>query len=215
MTTSQKITLFVGIAAAVALFLMGRCNGIQSVTKRTGIDTTISHDSAVIAWIPIPIIVKHDTTIYRDKIRYLEKWDTLWGLGPEVVKNEIPQSIQDDLKDYYATRFYSDTQILKRGKAIINDTVYRNRIAGRQLQLFGTDTTINKVTVLRPPKRAIGYFTLSAMGNPSQPLMGAGTGFGLKLPNDMIYQGEVKLVMGHRPVFEGRVMFPIKLIKRN
>lgn len=201
-----KWGVIIGLIAA--MFFLGRCNGIRSVIKRTGSDTTIYRDSIHIAYIPVP--VRYDSLLYKDKLVPVQVYDTLWP-APEVIIEPVDSAAI--LKDYYAARIYSDTQKLKRGQVIIDDTVSRNRIIGRGLKVTGADTVIKNTVVFYPPKRAVGYFTLSGMGNAKNPGAGIGAGFGLKLPNDRLYQVEYKLVNGSRPVVEARVFFPIRLLK--
>lgn len=198
-------------AVIIAMFFLGRCNGIQSVIKRTGSDTTVRKDSIQLAYVPVPVLVKYDSLLYKDKLVKVQVYDTLWGT-PEVVIEPVDSA--EILKDYYAARIYSDTQRLKRGQVIINDTVSRNRITGRGLNVTGADTVIKNTVVFYPPKKAVGYFTLSGMGNAKTPGAGIGAGFGLKLPNDRIYQVEYKLMTGNRPALEARIFFPIRLLKR-
>lgn len=196
-------------AVIIAMFFLGRCNGIRSVIKNTGRDTVIHKDSIRIAYIPVPVSVRYDSLIYTPgKAGTL---DTIWA-PPEVIIDPVDTAAI--LKDYYAARIYSDTQRLTRGQVVIDDTVSRNRITGRGLKVTGTDTTITVTTVLKPPRRMVGYFTLSAMGNPKQPLGGAGAGFALKLPSERVYQVEYKIIQGNRPAFEARVFFPIRFTKR-
>lgn len=206
---AKKINWYkIGIFAAIiaAMFLLGRSCGIKSVLKNEGVDTTVRKDSVVIAYIPIPIAIRYDSISYKHTTEYV----TLYG-APEIIIE--PVDTANILKDYYASRFYSDTQRLKRGLAIITDTVNRNRITGRRLTITGTDTTITRTIVLKPPRRIVGYLTGSIMGNFKNPISGAGIGFGVKMPNDMTYQMEYKVVNGYRPMIEGRVMFPIRLFR--
>lgn len=203
-----KVVLFAAIAAA--LFFLGRSCGIKSVIKNTGRDTTIYvYTDTGKGKKPIEVDIRYDSIIYKD--RWKTEYDTLWG-PPEIRID--PADTAAILRDYYASRFYTDTQKLKRGQVVINDTVNRNEITGRQVIVSGTDTTITVTTVLRPPKRMVGYFTLSGMGHTRQPFGGVGAGFGLKLPNDRVYQVEYKMITDGRDMIEGRVFFPIRLLKK-
>jgi hypothetical protein len=202
---SNRVKFFLAGAIIAAIFLFGRSCGIQSVIKNTTTDTVITFTQGDTVYVPEFIGVAN--TIHQTK--YITKYDTLWAAGEIVTVTELVDTARI-LQDYYASRFYSDTQNLARGKVIISDTVNQNRIVGRRLQSFGTDTTITKTIVLRPPRKMVGYFTMSAMGNFKKPIAGAGVGFGLKLPNDQTYQVEWKAVYGQRPMGEARVMFPIR-----
>lgn len=202
-----------GIAALILVaFFLGRCNGVRSVLKNTGRDTVINYDTTKRSYIPVPFWVRYDSIVYvNGKPIRVTEYDTLWG-QPETVLQ--PADTAAILKDYNATRVYSDTQRLKRGSLIIDDTLRRNQIAGRGVTITGTDTTIKETITLRPPKKFVGYFTLSGMGNTRQPFGGAGAGFGLKTPGDRIYQVEYKAITGGRDMIEARVFFPIRLFKK-
>ena len=202
----QRIMIFAAIIAVVLLFLWGRSCGIQSVIKNTKIDTLIRRDTVERSY-----IVRHDSIAYQKVYVSQVKYDTLWG-EPEIIIE--PTDTAAILKDYYATRFYKDTQILKRGTVIIRDTITENRILGRGLTVTGVDTTITKTIVLKPPRNIVGYWTLSGLGNFKNPFGGAGVGFGLKLPSDKVYQIELKyldVVDKNRIYGEVTVMFPIRL----
>lgn len=202
---SNRVKFFLAGAIIAAIFLFGRSCGIQSVIKTAGTDTVVTVTKGDTVYVPELIGVTN--TIHQTK--YIAKYDTLWAAGEIVTVKEVVDTGKI-LQDYYVSRFYSDTQKLARGKVIIQDTVNQNRIISRRLQSFGTDTTITKTIVLRPPRKIVAYLTGSVMGNFKNPISGTGMGFGLKLPNDMTYQGEVKLVNGFRPMGEIRVMFPIR-----
>lgn len=198
------------VAIAVALFMLGRCNGIRSVTKNTGVDTAINKDSIVVRYKPIPYKVREIDT------QYIAGKPVPYAVHDTTLVYEVridPADTAAILKRFFETAYYDHTLPLQRGTVRIIDTVSQNRIWGRQVMAFGTDTTITKTIVLKPPRNIVGYFSLSAMGNYKNPLYGAGIGFGIKLPNDMTYQAEVKAVRGQRLMYEGRAMFPIRFIK--
>jgi len=202
---SNRVKLFVIVAALIAYGLLMRSCGINSVIKNTRTDTVVTVTQGDTVYIPEIVGVTNTIT----KTKFITQYDTLWAAGEIVTVTEVVDTAKL-LADYYASRFYSDTQKLARGKVIISDTVNQNRIVGRRLQSFGTDTTITKTIVLRPPRKIVGFFTASAMGNFKNPIAGAGVGFGLKLPNDMTYQAEWKAMYGQRPMGEVRVMLPIR-----
>jgi hypothetical protein len=203
MKRNDKILLTLAIIAAICLFLLGRCNGIKSVTKQTITDTVVTVLKGDTVYVPEFVGVTNTIK----EIKYITNYDTLWPAPEVFVKIDTVKV----LGDYFLTRTYSDTQTIPRGKIIITDEITKNRIASRRLQSFITDSFITKTVVLKPPRKMVGYFTMSAMGNLKNPGYGVGIGFGLKMPKDMIYQVEYKAVQGERPMVEGRVMLPIRL----
>ncbi len=212
MTASQKISAVACIAAVIALFLLGRSCGIHSVIKNTGTDTTLHSDSVRVISVPIPYLIRYDTTIYKDRLKEITVWDTLWGAQP--LLSQIPDSIREDLRQYYATRYYSDTMALKRGKAIINDTVHRNRITGRGFQLNGTDTTIRETITLQAPKSLVLSFMLSGLGDFKMPLRGLEAGLHLKMPNEKSYQVGLTKIWGMPVMGKIGLGIPIRLKKK-
>lgn len=196
-----------GVFAAIgaALFLWGRSCGIGSVLKQTHIDTVVKFVKGDIVYTPEFVGVSN--TIYEPKIVTVH--DTL-----ETFETRVDTVLAVQLyPDYMDVKFYSDTQRLARGTVIIQDTVTQNRIQRRRLQTFGTDTTITKTVVLKPPRNMVGYFTTSLLGNNFNPLDGIGGGFALKTKNDMIYGAEAKFIRGKRVLYEARLSLPIRLSK--
>lgn len=209
--TKNKIVWVVIAAGLIGLFLLGRSCGIKSVTKNTGRDTvTVTHADTV-PGTPKLVGIRYDSLIYRYRDTGSRWYDTLWGVA-EVIINPVDTAAL--LADYYASRFYKDSQTIKGATVVINDTVSRNRITGRQIILNRTDTTITNTITLRPPKRIVGYFTTSVAGSFSQPFGSAGVGLGLKMPSDHVIQAEWKYMQTGKPMGEVRVMWPIRLIKR-
>jgi len=195
---NNRLKFFLAGAAIAAIFLFGRSCGIKSVIKNTTTDTVVTFTKGDTVYIPEFVGVTN--TIHETK------YDTLYGAGEIITKTDTIEIVND----YLSSRFYSDTQKLKRGSIIIHDTVTQNRIISRRLQSFGTDTTITKTIVLRPPRNLVGYFTMSAMGNFRTPFGGIGIGVAVKTPNDKVYQVEWKYMNNRRPMGEVRVMLPIK-----
>lgn len=212
MTRKDKILIAVGVAVAALIYVSGCKHGQNSILKQTGSDTTITRDSVVVRYKPVPYkVVKHDTIRMKGKndIGFFQEE----GNYVESFEMESDPDISFLNDDFNETAYYSDTIRLKRGSAIITDTVTGNRIAGRKLELFNVDTTIKTTTVLRPPRNTVGYFTLSGSGNMNKDI-GVGFGLGLKNRNDRVYQIEVKKIAGLPLIYEGRVMFPIRLFKK-
>lgn len=195
-------------AIIVGIFLLGRGCGIKSVLKDAGSDTTIRKDSIVYQDRPVPYKVTDTFTVRGKDGKLVTIYDTLYGT-PEVIIE--PADTVAILRRFNETAYYQDIRDTGRAKITILDTVRQNRIAGRSVKVVFTDTLITNTITLRPPKRIIGYFTLSGQGNAHNPLNGFGTGLGIKTPNDMIYQAEWKLTQGNRPMGEVKVMLPIRI----
>lgn len=192
-----KLGVIAGVA--VALFLFGRSCGIRGVLKSTGADTVIYRDTTILRYQPYPVYTHYDTTIYRPVV--IRSTDTLHWIDP-VDTAAI-------LGDYYATRYYSDTQALKRGVVVIQDSVTQNRIIARRLAVTGVDSTITKTVVLTPPRRLVGYLDLAGMGGRHD--FGASAGFSLKLPSDRVYGAGVSYLWNGKIMYYGRVSVPIRL----
>lgn len=191
-------------AVIIAIFLFGRSCGIQSVIKNEYSDTatTVTKDSFI--YIPSPVIELPGDTVYLPGKK--PKGDTLWM---PLDDKPYPVYVQIDdtalirkLNDYESKKGY-DTTV--KGVRII-DTVQHNKIKSRKLIVEDTSTVITNKTVVQPPKRLIGYFSLSGSR------YGVGGGIGLKTPNDYLYSIEMKTDHGWHP--ELRIFIPIKLKKQ-
>lgn len=191
-----------GVIAAimVALFLLGRSCGIRSVIKTTGSDTIVRHDTVVREY-----RVSADTIIYSTVYRPVIIRDTSFQYDVLIE----PVDTAGILADYYAARFYSDTQALTRGVIVISDSVTQNRIIARRLTASGTDTTITRTITLTPPRRLVGYLDLTGMGGRHD--FGAGIGFSLKLPSDRSYGVGVSYLWNGKMMYYGRASIPIRL----
>lgn len=197
-----------GVLAAIIIivFFVGRGCGIKSVISRTGSDTTVRKDSIVIRYKPMPYkVIDIDTAWIKKPVPY------------KVVDTFTVYDVRIDPADTAAIlamcseRVYYDTTVhLKRGIIRIRDTVQHNRLQGRELFLNVTDSIITNTITKTIPRRYVGYFTVSG----SFPVYGAGFGLALKNPKDFVYQTEIKFMQGHKPTFEGRLLFPIRLTKK-
>lgn len=206
MATKQPPNYYkIGVIAAIviALFLLGRSCGIKSVTRNTGSDTVvvISRDTVAMQ----PVVVRVSDSFYvagkpYPVIRYVE--------GAPVVIIE-PVDTVAILADYYRTALYDTTVALTRGTARLQDTVTQNRIAGRSIQITGTDTTITRTVTLTPPRRLVGYLDLTGMGGRHD--FGLGAGFSLKLPSDRAYGVGVSYLWNGKMMYYGRASIPIRL----
>lgn len=187
----------------IAVFYSGCKCGINSVVKVNHIDTTITKDSFIYRYKPVPYRV--DSFIYREGKPYAVH-DTTPG---EVIIN--PVETNAIVARFNQVAYYNDSTERWR----IKDTLYQNRIVGREVKVICFDTSITKVTTIYPPKKAILYLGFSAIGNPNHLLYGAGADLSLKMPNDIIFGAGTKLIEGKKLFYEGKVMFPLKPRKRN
>jgi hypothetical protein len=208
LTRNDKIVLILAVTGGAALFWGGwECHN-RKVIKSTGTVVTVTKDSIVYQDRPVPYRV--DSVVYvkgKDGKPY-PMWDTLWGV-PEVIIEPVDTAAI--LKRFNSIAYYKDVRDTGRASITILDTVTQNRIQGRSVKVVFSDTAKVTTIVKTLPRKIVAYLTGSVMGNFKNPLFGTGMGFGLKLPNDMTYQGEVKLVNGSRPMGEIRVMFPIRI----
>lgn len=137
------------------------------VIERKG-DTTdiIKVDSGIKINLPEPQI------IYKDRIVYLD----------------TPVDTTEILKDYFATRVYTDVIYLSDslGKVIIIDTVSENKIINRIWQSEITKRYITNTTIVKDPPRTEVYYGFKAGFDKSQLLSSVSTGLLLKNKKDNI-----------------------------
>lgn len=199
--------LFCFIAGiAVALFFKG-CNGCSGGNAKVD---TIYHkiDTQWISGKKDTVYQLTPYAVYYTKEKVLH--DTLETF------ETIPVLIDTAriLEQYFATRFYSDTQSIKYGTVIINDTITQNRITGRSLHENTNLPIIKETTVLSQPKRTVGYIGLSAMGNQGSFLYAIGATFGLKFKNDKYAGIMAMLTKDGQPAYGIELKLPIRFRKQ-
>lgn len=206
---SQYLKYGVYGAIIIGIFLYGRSCGVRSVLKTVGSDTTIRKDSIVIRYKPVPYKVTHDSIIYiKGKPVYISVHDTI----PEIIIE--PADTAAILARYYQKVFYDTTWNFKRGTVRLIDTVTRNRITGREVQVRVTDTTIKETTVLHPPKKMILYFGIDYLGYQKTPFFAAGVDLALKLPNDKLFEAGVLIDKDGKLIYQAGVKWPIRLRRK-
>lgn len=190
----EKILWILAGGFFAALFLWGRSCGINSVTKVSNTDTVVRLKTDT-------FLFSNPTYVYierQNKMKFTT--DTLWMPSDKeivILPETTPPFVIDNLNDYEKTRFY-DTS----GEYFsIKDTVYHNRIIGRELVIKRYDTTITNTETIYPPKKNIGYFSI--YGNRYE----VGGGFAWKTKKDWIYNVEYS----SRKNISGRLLIPIKL----
>jgi hypothetical protein len=152
-TTNRLILVFMIIVGLI--ILLGQCNNPKVVTNEIRVvDTMWKHSVDTVRG--IPTLVKTIETRVDSFIQY------------EVVENPITHEKYNQLVDaanelyreHTNTKIYSDTQNLKYGQLVINDTVTRNELRGRGII---TDFKIPVVTnVITAKPRGIVYFGAGA-----------------------------------------------------
>ena len=169
------------LVIAIAILFIRSCNlgcGLRRPSRSDTIsikrDTVWIHEGRDTIYQPIPLMVTN--TIYKP----LYKTDTI------EITNVDPTDTAAILARFYQMVYYSDTQVNKYGKIIIQDSITQNRIKNRR---FITDMNIPEATntITIRDKRVVGYFGASMIGSPITPLYAAGVDFSLKLRNDRIY----------------------------
>lgn len=173
---------------------------------------------------------KTDTIrVKSDTVWMVAQGDTIYKPVPYTVTNTIhktfyktdtletfevqPTDTAKILETFYQKVFYTDTQNVKYGKIIIDDTVYKNRIASRRVI---TDLKIpevtNTVTVVQ--KRNVVYAGASVLSTLEAPITAIGGDLSLKTKTDKMYS------VGAFATKEGKMYYsfgykvPIRLIKR-
>ena len=208
------------IVALILIAAFAGCKyGQRTILKQTKADTTIKRNTASLIYIPVPYKVAGDTIRYEvegktvydtvDKITYVQDPTILY------LPKETDDKVAAALNDFYATRFY-DTLITKNGDSIqITDVVKENKIQSRKIKASWKDSVFKSTTILKQPKKTIGYFTLSGMSD-IKTIDGIGIGFALKNRSDLIYSFEYKRLFGvlPKPTYEFQLMLPIRLTNK-
>jgi hypothetical protein len=208
-----KVTIFVLLGILLLLLIRGcgkdggsffSCNKRDTISVK--VDTFVKYLKGDTVYVP-----KVDSISYPE---YKDRWYTIHDTLETFEAVIKPADTALILRDYYATRFYSDTQNLVRGSVIISDSVNRNRITSRRLQSFGTDTTIRETITINQPKRLMLFFGVSASGNRRDIISGVGGDLSLKGKNDRIYGVGVRYLRDGTLYYEAAIRFPIRLFKK-
>lgn len=199
--------IFCFIAGIAIALLFKKCSGCSGVSGRIDtifhkIDTQWVQTKKDTAYTPSPYAIYYT----KEKVLHdtLEIFDTV-PLTVDTVRI---------LQQYFAKRFYSDTEIVKYGYVIINDTVTQNRIIGRGLKENLSVPVVKETVVLSQPKRNVAYIGLAALGNQVNFLYAIGGTFGLKFKNDK-YVGVVALLTKDgNPTYGVELKLPIRFRKQ-
>lgn len=185
---------------AILLFLFGRSCGIKSVVKNSDVITSVKYDT---------IFLTKDSIIpskvLPPEIIYKYKKDTLVIQGEPYIVTVDEYCPIDDLNDYNKQKIYLDTTV--KGLTLI-DTIQHNSLKGRSMTLVRSDSIITKTTILRQPKKYVGYFNLSANR------YSAAVGLSWKTKQDIIYGTGLRWYNSMKPQIELNISLPIKLRKK-
>ena len=209
MTTKQWFNAFkwaAALAIVVLLFIFFRGCGKGSSGKVTA-DT---------------IRIKQDTFWREQKkdTQYIPKIISVSYPKPVYIIDSfpVPEFMKVDtaaiLKDYYATRHYSDTQQVSNGHIIIADDVSRNMITKRKLTTDFSIPEITKTVTITQPKKNVGYIGIEAFGNKNTLFYGTGASLGMKFKNDRYFEIKAAIINGGKPVYGVGGKLPLKFSKR-
>lgn len=205
---SIKDILFTAAVVLLIIMFIKSCDGIKgffgggkSDTIRVKSDTVWMVTQGDTTYVPKPYTVTNTIN------RVIYKTDTLESI--EV----LPTDTAAIIERFYQKVFYTDTQTIKYGKVIIDDSVYRNRITSRRVI---TDIKVPEVTntVTLREKRNVVYAGASVLSTLDAPLTAIGGDLSLKNKADKMYS------IGAYATKEGKMYYsfgfkaPIRLIKR-
>lgn len=182
-----KNIFILALVILLIILLLKYCGKGKDVPDSVTIDTTYVHHYHDTGYIPEP------KTIYVPGTapKALTKWDTLYVEGVTVVDTLAI------LKDYHSSVLYSDTLKNPYGHVIINDTINRNRIAGRGAIYSLMIPTITKtITKHEQPRRQV-YAGGGVFGNAKDFLGGYQVQLNLKTKsNQMVGVGWLQRFQG-------------------
>lgn len=172
---SKYYRLIIAMLVIVIILLL-TCNKRKPDVQQP-VNTIVKTDTVIVKEsFDIPVYVPQPYAVIRDKVVYRNKIDTLI----EYVESD------DIVKDWRDAHLYADTQATKYGQLIINDTITKNRIAGRSIKTnFSIPVITNTVTsTITEPRRVKGFAVATLQGTSINPLSAFGGGFMLQFKND-------------------------------
>lgn len=196
------------VAGIMLLVFLKACGeGCRIFSKRPQEVIKIEYDTVYVS-------VKSDTVyqpIPTTKYQYItrNKYDTLYEFEVRI----DPVDTAMILADYYSTYLYSDTQKIKYGTIVVNDTITENKILRRGLKTNLSIPEVTKTVTLTQPKRTIGYIGFSALGSPQQPLHSLGADLSFKLKSDYIFGVGANFTKDGQMFYSGQFKIPIRLKK--
>lgn len=209
--TSKQITSTIKwvIALAIAiviLTLVRRCGNSKKEPEVIKVvrDTVYVNTKSDTFYTPE---VRKTDTVY--KVKY--KTDTLETFEYRYLKVDSAKI----LKDYLATRYYSDTVAVQYGHVYIQDTVSQNKIKSRGVKTNFEIPIVKETVTIEIKKRVVGYIGMEAFGNQVSPIHSWGASFGIQTKNGNQYEIKGLVSKYGEPVSGGiGIKLPIRLTKK-
>jgi len=201
-------------ALLVAIIVLSTCNSCKQrtidklraeseqpilVPQNTVVRDTIPVHDTVARYVPKPIAYIPNNYIDANSIDpiVILRIDTFYS----------PVDTANILKDYFATRYYSDPIKTDYGTITINDSISQNRIKSRSAQL---DLKIPETTIIRTQKKkAALYFALDGYGNKNEIINGAGVGLMYQSPRTLNYEVGTYFTSQQNINFRASIKFPL------
>lgn len=208
----MKITFNFWTALAIVtviLVLIATCKRCSYIKNGNTTDTvSVKVDT-------IYLQAKKDTTYIpkvKDSIVYVPQKYTIHDTTIAVIPKDVDSLAI--LKDYFSQYIYSDTQNIKYGNIVINDTVSQNKIQKRRLIVNQNIPQTEKIVTLTQPKKTILYFSL--LGQIQQPdgSLGIGGGLMLKSKNDNAIELDYLINSHNQTSYQLSYKLPIRLRKQ-
>jgi len=206
-----KNFIYLIIIALAIVIMIQRCRDSGSKFDNTPkVDTIVQ----------VNMIYVHDTvktTPIIIKSLPPNKQDIPPVMIPDGTYTDLKRKYDSLLLVHYTKNIQIDsTKISTFGYVKTQDTVYDNKIIGRQwtnnLQIPEKTTTIT-ITKTEPPKTHI-YLGLSLSGTQSSLINGAGTGFLIQNKRNQLYGVDVKLMSKIGTVYEARTYWDLDKLFR-
>lgn len=193
----------------IAFFLFRGCGKGGGGKEIIRIDTVTKIDTFWKEVVDDSEYILHSEVVYRDREKVLH--DTL-----EITEIEKVDSARI-LKQYLATRFYSDTLRPDglKGYILIYDTVTQNRIVKRGIkERFSIPeiVTTKTITLTKPPRTTL-YIGTDINGNKEYPLYSIGVNGGLLLKSGKYWGVQYSLTKDGLGLYGLRFMLPIRTKK--
>lgn len=119
------------------------------------------------------------------------------------------------LKDYLATRYYSDTVAVQYGNVYIQDTVSQNKIKSRGVKTNFQIPIVKETVTVERKKRVVGYLGMEAYGSQISPIHSWGASFGIQTKNGNQYEIKGLVSKYGNPLSAGiGVKIPIRLTNK-
>lgn len=145
--------------------------------------------------------VPHSLTIKGGKLKFTNSDDVIIPMNG--TKEDFTIIAETDtaaqIDDYNSIYYYSDTNKVKYGQVVINDTITRNRIKNRQVIADLSIPEIIKTITLSQPSKAQFYIGIDAVGSRQYPVTMAGASILFKTKKDALYR--VGAMYGMNQVF--------------